>query len=290
MVNKTLNNGDNTYVGSNNDDVIYGLGGDDSIFGANGDDQIYGGDGNDTLRAGLGNDSLYGGSGNDILTLFKGNEVFDGGGGIDFIDFYYTTKGITIDLAEDVTNFTIGSKTYQVAYTGIEAVYGSSHNDKLTGDGKQNLLRGEDGNDRILGLGDDDFISGGNGKDVLIGGAGKDAFLFGHEPDGRKNFDQVMDFTAGTDRVGFNGTIFDVDGAGKTSHFRDIDYRTLDADQFQSGQGHVAANADIRVIYDASDGILYYDANGSKSGGLGEIADLGENLDLSADSIFVYGL
>ena len=98
----------------------------------------------------------------------------------------------------------------------------------------------------------------------------------------------MSDFTRGVDQVALYDGVFDLDGTGKTYHFTDYRYQALDADQFQSGKGHAAANADIRVIYDSKDGILYYDNNGSKSGGLSKIADLGEDLNLTAASFVVY--
>jgi hypothetical protein len=86
-----------------------------------------------------------------------------------------------------------------------------------------------------------------------------------------------------------NAGTFDVHGGGKTTAFGDVTFEKIDADEFQSGAGHVAADADVRLIYDSHNGILYYDSNGSGAGGLGELADLGKHLHIAASSVIIYG-
>lgn len=290
MTYKRLTNHNDTYVGSNMDDVIFGLDGDDSIFGSNGDDEIHGGKGDDILRAGAGDDKLYGDAGDDIMTMYTGHEKFYGGAGIDTIDFYYATKGVKLDLENHLAKYNIGSKVYQVTFTDIEATYGSSHDDILLGDGKRNILRGGEGDDTVSGRGGDDFISSGNGDEIMTGGAGRDVFTFGEKPDAKNNFDTVTDFKGSEDRLAFDTDIFSIKGIGQTLHFANIDYQHLRTDQFQSGEGHVAGSANVRIIYDSADGILYYDSNGSKAGHLVEVADIGTNLDISVGSVFLYSL
>lgn len=83
-----------TFSGTDNNDVIFGLGGNDKISGRRGDDIIYGGSGADTLNGGDGNDILYGdygddkllsgGAGNDILYGGEGSDILDGGAGRDY--------------------------------------------------------------------------------------------------------------------------------------------------------------------------------------------------------------
>lgn len=75
------------FSGTDNNDVIYGLGGNDVISGKRGDDIIYGGSGADTLNGGAGNDILYGGFGNDkLLSGGAGNDILYGGEGNDILD------------------------------------------------------------------------------------------------------------------------------------------------------------------------------------------------------------
>jgi Ca2+-binding RTX toxin-like protein len=80
-------------IGTNNDDVIYGipttdvtifsLKGDDYIQGGSGNTKLYGGDGNDMIIGGPGNAAVYGGEGDDVLGGGTGNNVLVGGPGND---------------------------------------------------------------------------------------------------------------------------------------------------------------------------------------------------------------
>ena len=86
------NNGDNSYQGCHNDNIICGQAGDDkldgnkgndTIYGGEGNDYIWGGDGNDTIWGAEGNDTLYGGRGDDVLSDRDGTNIVDGGDGKD---------------------------------------------------------------------------------------------------------------------------------------------------------------------------------------------------------------
>ncbi|MGF1579111.1 MAG: hypothetical protein ACFCD0_07075 [Gemmataceae bacterium] len=67
--------GDNdTVIGTEGDDVIFGGGGDDSLSGGDGFDMLDGGHGNDTLSGGLHRDIILGQHGNDILAA---EEIID---------------------------------------------------------------------------------------------------------------------------------------------------------------------------------------------------------------------
>ena len=80
-------------IGTNNDDVIYGipatdatifsLKGDDYIQGGSGNTKLYGGDGNDMIIGGPGNAQIIGGEGDDVLGGGTGNNVLVGGPGND---------------------------------------------------------------------------------------------------------------------------------------------------------------------------------------------------------------
>lgn len=54
-------------MGTNGDDLLFGVSTDDQIRSLDGDDTVFGGDGNDTLRGGFGGDLLDGGEGNDRI-------------------------------------------------------------------------------------------------------------------------------------------------------------------------------------------------------------------------------
>ena len=68
----------------------------------------------------------------------------------------------------------------------LEHLTGSMHNDKLTGDYKENeanTLKGMDGNDMLSGKGGMDDLQGGKGNDTLNGGRGADELMGGDGDD-----------------------------------------------------------------------------------------------------------
>lgn len=84
--------GNDTLIGSADNELILGNQGDDSLNGGGGvdrilggkqNDSINGGDDNDTLRGDLDNDTLIGGNGNDVLRGGKGDDTLQGGDGDD---------------------------------------------------------------------------------------------------------------------------------------------------------------------------------------------------------------
>lgn len=139
--------------------LIDGKGGNDKIYGGGGNDIIYGGYDNDVINAGAGDDSIFGGSGEDII---------DGGDGTDTIVFKgdgFLNKGVRVDL---YIGFGEGADAEGDTYKNIENVYGTIHNDRLTGSDSNNKLYGIDGNDTLIAHGGDDQLSGGEGKDLYI--------------------------------------------------------------------------------------------------------------------------
>lgn len=79
-----LGNGADTFVGSVNNNVVYGGNGNDQISGgAAGNDKLYGDNGNDVLDGGIGSDQLFGGRGNDILRGGFGSDRLTGDQGDD---------------------------------------------------------------------------------------------------------------------------------------------------------------------------------------------------------------
>lgn len=83
-------------------------------------------------------------------------------------------------LADDGTGTASGGYTEGDTLRGIEHIYGSHHDDALTGNPGRNYLTGRDGDDRLYG-GDDDTLRGWHGNDRLDGGDGDDTFVFGVE-------------------------------------------------------------------------------------------------------------
>jgi Ca2+-binding RTX toxin-like protein len=133
----------------------------------------------DRLRGTDGSDTIYALGGNDVIFGSGGPDYIDGGIGIDTVD-YSDSFGVWVDLAA-------GQGTWGDAdgdiFVSIENVIGSAFDDRITGDGGNNvltglqgddILRGGAGFDRLLGGDDDDSLLGGSGADVIDGGAGND--------------------------------------------------------------------------------------------------------------------
>lgn len=178
--------GDDSIVGSDNGEAIYGMGGNDVVDGRGGDDTIYGGDGHDHIGGNGGNDTLFGGNGddtvvggvgddnlsgdagNDTILGDDGNDVADGGDGDDTI---YGGNG------DDHIGGNGGNDTLYGGY-GNDTVVGGAGDDWLYGNAGNDALLGDDGDDIVFGGGGADRLEGGNGNDDLYGGNGKD-IIFG---------------------------------------------------------------------------------------------------------------
>ncbi|MDC7711577.1 calcium-binding protein [Vogesella indigofera] len=155
---------------------------DEDFYGNDGNDSLSGGGGNDYLYGGSGNDALLGGNDDDILYADIGTDRYDGGTGLDEIDFDYfdSAMGVKVDLTagkifnDGFTNFAALATPSYETITGVEGVMGSYLNDTITGSAADNWLIGQEGNDWINGANGDDEIHGGGGSDTLYGGNGSD--------------------------------------------------------------------------------------------------------------------
>ncbi len=139
-------------MGTEDSEVICGLGGNDII---------YGGGGNDIILGGAGDDTLIGGPGDDIL---DGDGGPDSGPGVDTADYSNSVAAVSVDLVEG-----IGTGEGLDQLTGIENLEGSAFGDRLQGDQAANVIRGNDGNDVINGRGGDDRLDGGNQTSLIDG-------------------------------------------------------------------------------------------------------------------------
>ena len=242
--NGTGNALNNVLTGNGGNNTLEGDAGNDQLFGQTGNDTLNGGSGRDTLVGGLGDDILNGGTGRDTLIGGVGNDIYvidDTGDtatelsaqGIDTVQSNLGTYTLTANIENLVL---IGAAT-----TGA----GNGLNNVITGNSLNNVLRGGAGNDQLLGLGE---------NDTLTGGTGNDQFVFSTTPSA-DNIDRVTDFTAGQDQLVLDALVF----TGLNLH-----NQALDAAMFRSGAGiTTAADADDHVIFNTSNGALYYDADGA---------------------------
>jgi len=122
-------------------------------------------------------------------------------------------------------------------------------------------------------------VASGTGQDQMTGGPGADSFVFRDTPF-NSNYDRVFNFASGTDEL-----VFD----------RDADTACGAAGDFAAGDGRFYAaagaagghDADDRIIYDTSNGNLYYDADGSGGGRAMFIGVLHGAPDLEASDIAI---
>jgi Ca2+-binding RTX toxin-like protein len=105
--------------------------------------------GNDTLRGSYGNDLIDGGAGDDVLD--GGDAVF---GGVDTVSYMSAASGVTVSLALAGPQNTFGAGVDTLSR--FRNLTGSAFDDKLFGDGGNNV------------------VIGGAGNDLMDGGAGTD--------------------------------------------------------------------------------------------------------------------
>ncbi len=146
---------------------LHGSAQNDTFTGSDGDDVLYGYAGNDQIQAGDGDDVLRGGEGADVLA---------GGAGYDHLEYVDSDAAITIDLSTGVGT---GGHAEGDTFSDIEAVTGSAYADTLTGSVNVDYLAGDAGNDTISGAAGDDVLLGGAGDDALNGGDDDDTLIGG---------------------------------------------------------------------------------------------------------------
>lgn len=198
-----------------------------AAFGRSGSDVITGGIANDTLYGGSGDDSLDGRGGLDTANYL--DDGFDGAG--------MSLHGVTVDLATGNATDNWGDTD---TLTRIENVTGSAMNDSLSGNASGNVLDGQAGNDRLDGKG---------GGDFLTGGAGADTFAF-TTPLGAGNVDTVADFVSGKDHIELAKSVFSA-----------LDVGALSSTSFS--QAIAATNPNQHILYNATTGVVSYDADGN---------------------------
>ncbi|MEW5685156.1 MAG: calcium-binding protein [Pseudomonadota bacterium] len=141
-----------------------------------GGSNIPGTGGADNLDGTSGADTLAGGDGADVLQGRGGDDRLDGGAGVDEAVYLNAPGGVTVDLGLSGAQATGDGADTLIS---IENISGSLQNDRLTGDGQANLLRGWAGDDTLTGAGGADTLDAREGADVLSGGDGDDR-LMGH--------------------------------------------------------------------------------------------------------------
>jgi hypothetical protein len=213
-----------TLYGENGDDLIEGGEGDDHIDGGADDDVMFGDAGDDTLLGGLGNDVIKGNAGDDTIVVTStadGRDSYDGGAGIDTLDFSALSQAVNLTLKDS------GAATFATdSIENIENVIGGSANDKLTGGALDNMLFGNGGDDTLKGGAGDDTLDGGAGNDNLDGGANDDQLAGGEGGDTLKG-------AAGNDELDGGAGVDSLDGGAGN----DLLFGGSGADSLTGGAG-----------------------------------------------------
>jgi Ca2+-binding RTX toxin-like protein len=161
-------------------------------------------------------------------------------------------------------------------YTGTELAdswIGGRFSDRIYGRDGADTLFGRNGNDYVSGGSGSDTLYGGIGADRLKGGSGVDKFCFTSKIEGG---DTITDFGA-NDFFVFKGTSFGNIHAGK-----------IDASTFRTRTNDTKAlDSNDHFIFRQSDDTLWFDLNGSASGGLYKIADFANDFNLKAIDILI---
>ena len=174
--------------------------------------------GNQSLIGTDDDDIITGGADDDIIEGFGGADKLDGGGGNNTLSYASSTSGVYVFL---ISNYAFGGHAEGDEIKNFSNLVGSQHNDVLVGNWDNNIIGGGDGHDIIYSYGGVNFLSGGAGNDVIYSGDGNDTLYGGEGADtlyggnGSDIFvlsydyteDLVKDFADGVDKIGLDDVI-----------------------------------------------------------------------------------
>ena len=165
--------------------------------------------GNQSLIGTDDDDIITGGADDDIIEGFGGADKLDGGGGNNTLSYASSTSGVYVFL---ISNYAFGGHAEGDEIKNFSNLIGSQHNDVLVGNWDDNIIGGRDGHDIIYSYGGVNFLSGGDGNDKLYGGEGADTLYGGNGSDifvlsYDYTEDVVKDFEDGVDKIGLDDDI-----------------------------------------------------------------------------------
>ena len=240
--------------GGGGDDTVTGGSDGGSLHGGDGNDLVTGGAGADFIGGGGGNDTLDGGFGNDTFTIqgAAGSDTINGGEGHDDVAMFGASSGASVDLGAGTLT---GGGTTGSTLISIESFVGGAFDDLIVGSNAANNLQGEGGSDTIDGGAGNDTLAG--GRDFSSSDVSADTFRFSVAP-GAANADLIGDFVSGRDEIVLDGSVHANTGPSGSFTFGDA--------RFVANGTGTAQDASDRVVYNTSNGQLWYDADGTGSG------------------------
>ena len=208
-----------------------------------------------------GNDKITGSSVSDIIDGGPGADTIDAGAGFDYVSYYSSVAGVTLDLKNPANN--TGDAKGDVT-TNAEAYILTSKDDSFVGtDSGQNIVFGYEGNDTLKGgFNANNWFFAGDGNDRMVGGGVQDLFVGGNGADTIVPVtptpiagSSVFGFTPGTDVIEISRAAFGL-SAG---------YSVSAGSTLVSGTSPVATTAQPTFFYYTNLGLLYFDPDGTGS-------------------------
>ena len=160
---------------------------------------------------------------------------------------------------------------------------GNVKNNTLKGGRGNDFLSGRDGRDELFGNAGDDTINGGQGKDRLNGNSGND-LLWGK---------------SGADSFVFEGLNLGIDTISDFNNLTEADKIELSAGGFGGGLvagvlnatqfaiASAATNGTQRIIYNVTNGAIFFDIDGNGAQQQVQFATVGNNLALTSNDFVV---
>ncbi|MBC7952779.1 MAG: M10 family metallopeptidase C-terminal domain-containing protein [Rhodospirillaceae bacterium] len=174
--------------------------------------------------------------------------IWDGGGN-DTMDASNQSVNCVLDLRAGQFS-SIGVYNGALAKNGVTIAFGVTMEKAVGGTG----------NDTIMGNDAANVLVGGSGADKLTGGNGGDAFCYGSIAQGG---DTITDFVSGTDHFEFTAANFGLSAGTLASS---------DFAQLSTAYGGTNAG-NVHFVFDGANA-LWFDSNGSASGGMTKMAIL----------------
>ena len=252
----------NQIVGGSCRDTLYGLDGNDILDGAVGHDYLSGGNGSDTVFGGYGNDILIGNDGFDLLSGGVGNDWFIVN---DNADQVIELSGQGHDQVFASVSFILNAAaSIEVLRTSVAT---AATRIELTGNGISQEIFGNAGSN---------WLDGKGGIDTMTGGSGSDHFVFS-TASGSNNFDTITDFSVAADTIELENAMFGGLSSG-----------VLAASAFKLNSTGYATDSSDRIVFDSSNGYLYFDADGTGNVDRVRFAVLDVGIALTNLDVFVF--
>ncbi|MBD1866887.1 hypothetical protein H6F95_06145 [Cyanobacteria bacterium FACHB-471] len=144
-----------------------------NFVGDDGNNTIVGTAENDTINTGLGSDSVDGGDGDDLLIVDYSSNPYTGASPAAGMNGGAYSNGAGSFSGSFLAYRDVNSNTDSVSFSNIERF-------QITGTVANDTITTGDGNDTINGGGGDDVISAGAGINIVDGGAGIDTLVDGN--------------------------------------------------------------------------------------------------------------